>query len=431
MYNSSSVRSSSSSRISGTAPPRVLALDFDGGDLYTSSTNHPQTEVYSTGPALQTHRNSVEDEEAARRKASPVSGIEAPSKSASPFTQPVVLSSAVAPESYPTQRSVPSHVAETSHSLNAARHHNGQANCGESPPATRARVLPPRLSLPWLAQPSANTPPHSYTPTISPYTTSPYIEHDPSFASVQAPNPTPYYSYHAHGHPLSQYPQHPLPPQHAHAHAHAHAQHKYLPYPPTPYYYGPGYYPPPPASAAYTTPTTTASSYSLSEGPSPISTSPEVQTHALSKRGSVVSLATSISGSSASGGGRSAISVDELVGGGGEHATPTPAAHVPTHGSAKALFLDMARAARSPTGPMMGTVSTPPNPNPVANPEKNAVDVAKIEAGVDTRTTVMLKVMFPTHYGDALETYAGGKYIECSQQDVQLRVAAVYLGRCS
>ena len=79
----------------------------------------------------------------------------------------------------------------------------------------------------------------------------------------------------------------------------------------------------------------------------------------------------------------------------------------------------------------MGTVSTPPNPNPVANPEKNAVDVAKIEAGVDTRTTVMLKVMFPTHYGDALETYAGGKYIECSQQDVQLRVAAVYLGRCS
>jgi hypothetical protein len=66
---------------------------------------------------------------------------------------------------------------------------------------------------------------------------------------------------------------------------HAHPQHKYPPYPPTPYhYYGLGYYPPPPPSAAstaaYTTPTTTASSYSHSEGPSPISTSPEVHTHA-------------------------------------------------------------------------------------------------------------------------------------------------------
>jgi len=44
---------------------------------------------------------------------------------------------------------------------------------------------------------------------------------------------------------------------------------------------------------------------------------------------------------------------------------------------------------------MVSTMSTPPNPNPVTNPEKNAVDIAKIEAGLDTRTTVMLKVMPP------------------------------------
>ena len=403
----SSVGSSSTSRISGTTLPRGLALDVDRGNLNTSCTNHPPTGVYSTGPALQTHR---EDEEAARHKASPISGIEAPSKSPSPFTQPVVLSSAVAPsagppESYHPQRGLPSHVPETSHSANAIRHHNSQSNCGESPPATRSRVLPPRLSLP-LAQQSANTPPHSYPPTIAPYATSPYVEHDASLASVHAPNSTPYYGY--HGHLPPQYFQPPLPPPHAHP------QHKYPLYPPTPYhYYAPGYYPPPPASATYTTPTTTASSYSLSEGPSPISTSPEVQTHALSKRGSVASLAsvgaTSISGSSASGGGVSAMSMGEAVAG-GEHATPTPAAHVPMHWSGKTLLLDMARAARAPTGPMMGTTSTPPNPNPVTNPEKNAVDVAKIEAGLDTRTTVMLKVMFPSRalYGDRLETDAGG-----------------------
>lgn len=103
------------------------------------------------------------------------------------------------------------------------------------------------------------------------------------------------------------------------------------------------------------------------------------------------------------------MSMGEAVAG-GEHATPTPAAHVPMHWSGKTLLLDMARAARAPTGPMMGTTSTPPNPNPVTNPEKNAVDVAKIEAGLDTRTTVMLKVMFPSRalYGDRLETDAGG-----------------------
>jgi len=88
------------------------------------------------------------------------------------------------------------------------------------------------------------------------------------------------------------------------------------------------------------------------------------------------------------------VSVDEAFGG-GEHATPTLAAHVPMHGGGKALLLDMARAARPPNVPMMGTISTPPNPNPVTNPEKNAVDIAKIEAGLDTRTTVMLKVMSP------------------------------------
>lgn len=82
---------------------------------------------------------------------------------------------------------------------------------------------------------------------------------------------------------------------------------------------------------------------------------------------------------------------------GGEHATPTPAAHVPMNGSGKALLLDMARAARHSTGHMGPgpMVNTPPNPNPVTNPEKNAVDIAKIEAGLDTRTTVMLKVMPP------------------------------------
>jgi hypothetical protein len=127
-----------------------------------------------------------------------------------------------------------------------------------------------------------------------------------------------------------------------------------------------------------------------------------VQTHALSKRGSVASLVSvggmSISGSSASGGGLSVIGMSEVVGR-GEHTTPTPASHVPMHGSAKAQLLDnMARAARPHTGPMMGTMSTPPNPNPVTNPEKNAVDVAKIEAGLDTRTTVMLKVMSPSPY---------------------------------
>lgn len=91
------------------------------------------------------------------------------------------------------------------------------------------------------------------------------------------------------------------------------------------------------------------------------------------------------------------MSMDDTICG-GEHATPTPAAHVPMNGSGKALLLDMARAARHSAGhvgpgPVVSTMSTPPNPNPVTNPEKNAVDIAKIEAGLDTRTTVMLKVM--------------------------------------
>ena len=382
----SSVASSSSSRVSSMAPPRIVALDFDGGDPNTSSTNHPQTGVYSIGPVLQVHRNPVEYEQAARRKASPIS---ASSNSPSPFTPPSVLSSAVAlpigsSESYHAQRGLPSHVAETSH---ASRHQNGPASCGgESSSATRSRVLPPRLSLPWLAQQSSNTPIHPYPPTISPYTPSPYLEHDASLASVQAPHSAAFYGY--HGHPLPQYPQHPLPPPHVHP------QHKYPPYPPSPYhYYGLGYYPPPPASAAYTTPSTTASSYSHSDGPSSIGTSPEVQMHTLSKRGSLASLA-SAGGSSASGGGIGRVNMDEATSG-AEHATPTPTFHVPMNGGGKALLLDIPRAARHSAGPVMGTMNTPPNPNPVTNPEKNAVDVAKIEAGLDTRTTVMLKVTPP------------------------------------
>jgi hypothetical protein len=397
------VGSSSASRVSNVAPPRVLALDFDADDLNTSSKNHPQMEIYSTGPELQACCNPMEDEEAVRHDASPVSGIEASSNPPPSFLQPVVHSSAVALptgslESYHAQRVLPSYAAETSHSANPVRYPTGHAHCGESSSPTRSRVLPPRLSLPWLAQQSANTPSHPYPPTLSPYTTSPYVEHDPSFAPMQPPGSVPFYGY--HGHPLPQYLQH-IPPQHAHP------QHKYAPYPPTPYhYYNMGYYPPPPPSAPYTTPTTTTSSYSHSEGPSPISTSPEVHSRALSKRASVASLAsvgaTSISGSSASGGGGglSGMSVDEVVGGGGEHATPTPAAHMPTHASGKALLLDMGRAARPPPPlsapiPVMGAISTPPNPNPVTNPEKNAVDIAKIENGLDTRTTVMLKVMHP------------------------------------
>lgn len=94
------------------------------------------------------------------------------------------------------------------------------------------------------------------------------------------------------------------------------------------------------------------------------------------------------------------MSVDDVISG-GEHATPTPATHVPMNGSGKALLLDMVRTARHSAGlvgpgPMGSTMSTPPNPNPVTNPEKNAVDIAKIEAGLDTRTTVMLKVMPPS-----------------------------------
>jgi hypothetical protein len=394
MYRST-LGSSSSSRLSGTAPPRVVALDFDGGD---PSTNHSQTEVYSTGSALQAHHNPVEDEEAAHRKASPISGIEPPSKPPSPFTSPSVLSSAVAPpiglsESYHAQRCLPSHVAETPH---AVRHPNGQASCGDSPSATRSRVLPPRLSLHWLTQQSANSPIHPYPPTVSPYTPSPYVEHDASLMSLQAPTSAAFYGY--PGHAFPQYSQHhPLHPQHAHPH------HKYPPYPPSPFhYYGLGYYPPP-ASTAYTTPSTTASSYSHSEGPSPISTSPEVQMRTLSKRGSLASLASvgapSISGSSVSGGRFCGVSMDDIRSG-GEHATPTPAAHVPMNASGKALLLDMARTARHSAGPggpglVVSTMSTPPNPNPVTNPEKNAVDIAKIEAGLDTRTTVMLKVMPP------------------------------------
>ena len=106
------------------------------------------------------------------------------------------------------------------------------------------------------------------------------------------------------------------------------------------------------------------------------------------------------------------MGMDDVISG-GEHATPTPATHVPMNGSGgKALLLDMVRTARHSAnpiggpGPVVNTMSTPPNPNPVTNPEKNAVDIAKIEAGLDTRTTVMLKVMPPSFlYG--LETSWG------------------------
>ncbi len=134
------------------------------------------------------------------------------------------------------------------------------------------------------------------------------------------------------------------------------------------------------------------------------------------------------------------MAIDDAISG-GEHATPTPATHVPMNGSGgKALLLDMVRTVRHSAGPVGGpgpvvsTMSTPPNPNPVTNPEKNAVDIAKIEAGLDTRTTVMLKVLPLPPFLYDLETgwrlmHEGG-CTECSQQDVQLRVAAVYMGCC-
>jgi hypothetical protein len=111
------------------------------------------------------------------------------------------------------------------------------------------------------------------------------------------------------------------------------------------------------------------------------------------------------------------MSLDGATGG---HATPTPAAHAPMHrgggGGGKASSLDVARAVRplhpvpGPVGhgPVMMGTSTPPNPNPVTNPEKNTVDVTKIEAGLDTRTTVMLKVCLSLFFALTLETQCGG-----------------------